>query len=287
MSLLPTKDARPPPAHWGLDKGDAPDETTRLLSRDNSGVSTPPTRYIEVNDFDDKASSISASTTKHYMNASRQGSVASSHARYPGSTHRVGGGLQKDDLESVHSQPKMLISRHGTNYTTKFAHFYGGLQKEDDASNETGSILMEIKDSGEHINGDEQVAAIIYRLFSTPHYGHQHPKTIPELAPERRGKRHRHPTLWSINQFRHWWKTSRLLVRLSGSYGWCQNIVMWSLMAVLDVTEKKGAKGALKQMKRIGRGGENRIFLNERPSLYKDTAYLYCLRTCMGSSCRQ
>lgn len=277
MSLLPAKEARPQSAHRGLDKGDVPGETTRLLSRDNSGVSTPPTHYIDVNDFDDKASSISASTTKNYTYASRQGSVVSSHVRYPSSTHRVGG-LQKDDQESIHSQPKMLISRHGTNYTTKFAHFYGGLQKEDDSSNETTTILMEIKDSGEHV-GDEQVAAIIDRLFSTPHYGHQHPKTIPELAPERRGKRHRNPTLWSINQFRHFWKGSRLLVRLSGSYGWCQNIVTWSLMAVLDVTKKKGAKRALKQMKRIGRGGENRIFLmNVHPFTRTLRIFIACAR---------
>ncbi len=281
MSLLPAKDKRPQVAHWGLNKGNDANETTRLLSRANSGVSTPPTRYIEVNDFDDKASSISVSTTKHFMYASRQGSVASSHARHPSdSTHRYyGRGLYKDDLESVHSQPKMLISRHGTNSTTKFTHYYGGLQKEDDASNESDSILMEIKDSGEHINGDEQVAAIIYRLFSTPHYDHQHPKTIPELTPERRGKRHRHPTLWSINQFRHWWKTSRLLVRLSGSYGWCQNIITWSLMATFDVTEKKGAKGALKQMKRIGRGGGNRVFLmNVHPFTRTLRIFIACAR---------
>lgn len=283
MSLLPTKQPNPNRTRRGLDKGDnsvtESDETTRLLSRQTSGISIPPpTRYVQVGDFDDTASSVSAST-KHY--ASRQGSIVSSHVRHAsGSTHRSGG-LHKDDVGSVHSQPpKILISRHGTNYSTKYAHYYGGLQKEDeDDPNESGRILMEIKDAGEHIDADQQVAAIIYRLFSGPHYDHQHPKTIPELAPEKRGKRHRHPALWSINQFRHWWKTSRLLVRLSGSYGWCHDIVMWTLMGTLDVTTKKGAKGALKQVKRIGRGGPNRIFLkNVHPFTRTLRIFIACAR---------
>jgi len=279
MSLLPAKDSHPLHSRGGLDKGDVSvngsDETTRLLSRHTTGTLSPPTHYVQVDDYDDKASSVTSASVKRYV--SRQGSNVSS--RYTGSTHRTGG-LQKDDRGSTHSQPpKILVSRHGTSYSTKFAHYYGGLQKDEDAPSETGSILMEIKDTEQHIDGDQQVAAIIYRLFSNPHYDHQHPKTIPELAPEKRGKRHRNPILWSINQFRHWWKTSRLLVRLSGSYGWCQDTVTWTFMATLDVTTKKGAKQALKQMKRIGRGGPNRVFLmNVHPFTRTLRIFIACAR---------
>ena len=279
MSLLPTKDSHPLHSRGGLDKGDTSvggsDETTRLLSRHTSGNFSPPASFVQVQgDFDDKASSISSSTRRYF---SRQGSGVSSH--YIGSAHR-GGGLDKDDQqESAHMPPKILVSRHGTSYSTKFAHYYGGLQKDEDAPSEMGSILMEIKETGQHIDADQQVAALIYRLFSAPHYDHQHPKTISELTPEKRGKRHRNPSLYAINQFRHWWKTSRLLVRLSGCYGYCQDTVTWSLLAILDVTTKKGAKGALKQVKRIGRGGPNRIFLlNVHPFTRTLRIFIGCAR---------
>jgi hypothetical protein len=283
MSLLPAKGSSALHSRGGLDKdgGSAggSDETTRLLSGHTSGVSTPvPTAYVVPDDdFDDRASSVTSASTKRYI--SRQGSGVS--LKYVSSTHRAPGGLQKDDAESIHisQSPKILVSRHGTSYSTKFAHYYGGLQKDEDPPSETGSILMEIKDTGEHVDGDRQVGEIIYRLFSYPHYDHQHPKTIPELAPEKRGKRHRNPNLWAINQFRHWWKSSRLLVRLSGSYAWCKDITMWTFMATLDVTRGKGARQALKQVKRIGRGGPNRLFLkNVHPFTRTLRIFIACAR---------
>lgn len=277
MSLLPNKDRQPLHSRGGLDKDDpsfgGSDETTRLLSSgaSDNGIRLTPlhTKYVQVqgeeeDDFDDRASSITSGSTK----------------KYGTSTHHTGGGLQKDNLESTHSQPpKILVSRHGTSYETKFAHYYGGLQKDEDVPSETGSILMEIKDTGQYIDGDQQVAAIIYGLFNAPHFEHQHPKTIPALAPEKRGKRHRNPIIWSINQFRHWWKTSRLLVRLSGAYGWCQDSITWTFMATIDVTRRKGAKAALKQVKKIGRGGPNRLFLkNVHPFTRTLRIFLACAR---------
>lgn len=110
---------------------------------------------------------------------------------------------------------------------------------------------------------DQAVALLVYSLFNVPHTHHHHPKTIPALCPEKRGKRHRHPNVWRMNQFRHWWKTSRLLVRLCGSYEWCHDIIHWTAMGLLDVTQLKGAKKALRHVKRIGRGGPNRDFLKD------------------------
>ncbi|KAI2512599.1 hypothetical protein MHU86_1818 [Fragilaria crotonensis] len=108
---------------------------------------------------------------------------------------------------------------------------------------------------------DLEVRLIIYCLFTVSHYHHQHPKTIPTLCPEQRGKRHRHPALRNANHFRHWWKTSRLLVRLTGSYEFCHSALNWTTMAKLDVTMRKQGKMALRQVKAIGRGGPNRDFL--------------------------
>ena len=45
-----------------------------------------------------------------------------------------------------------------------------------------------------------------------------HPQSLPAFAPFRRTARHRSFYLWWINEFRHWWKSSRLLVRLAGLF---------------------------------------------------------------------
>lgn len=62
---------------------------------------------------------------------------------------------------------------------------------------------------------------------------------------------------------RHWWKTSRLLVRVSGGIVWCQDPVNWVRMAEIKVQKSKGASQGLKVIKRIGRGGPTAIFHNE------------------------
>jgi len=133
-----------------------------------------------------------------------------------------------------------------------------------DEANETTSLLRTSqKQMTSNDNDDHEVVTIIYRLFTVPHPYHQHPKTIPALCPEFRGRRHRNLNVWRLNEFRHWWKSSRLLVRLVGSYEWCHDVVHWTLMATFKVTKQKGAKHAFRQYKAIGRGGPNTDFLSD------------------------
>lgn len=89
-----------------------------------------------------------------------------------------------------------------------------------------------------------------------------YPKTIPTKPPERRGKRHRDANFQRLNDFRHWWKTSRLLVRIAGSLSFAFVYYNWSDILPLLVAQKhKGIKAAVKVEKVIGRGGKNRPFL--------------------------
>eukprot|EP00957_Ditylum_brightwellii_P004893 372942-Ditylum_brightwellii.AAC.1 len=60
------------------------------------------------------------------------------------------------------------------------------------------------------------------KLPESPYDGQNpisHPSTrikfLPIKAPYRRRQRHRSFKLFWINEFRHWWKSSRLLVRLA------------------------------------------------------------------------
>jgi len=111
---------------------------------------------------------------------------------------------------------------------------------------------------------ERQLSEVIWALFMEEHHhSHAHPRTNPQLPPERRFKRHRNYYIWSLNQFRHWWKTSRLLVRVSGGYVYCQDPLNWTTMAIWKVSKDKQAKHALKQMKDIGKGGPIRIFLQK------------------------
>mmetsp|Transcript_59263 Transcript_59263/g.144912 ORF Transcript_59263/g.144912 Transcript_59263/m.144912 type:complete len:878 (-) Transcript_59263:4409-7042(-) len=89
----------------------------------------------------------------------------------------------------------------------------------------------------------------------------QHPKTNPKLPPTLRYKRHRNYYIFELNQFRHWWKTSRLLVRLSGGYEYCLSTLHWTAMGLYNVNKRKQGKHALKAMKTIGRGGVSKDFL--------------------------
>ena len=72
------------------------------------------------------------------------------------------------------------------------------------------------------------VAELIYNLFTKPHHhSHNHPRSTPYLPPQKRYARHRNFWVNLLNNFRHWWKTSRLLVRLSGAYGWIMIPANW------------------------------------------------------------
>lgn len=109
-----------------------------------------------------------------------------------------------------------------------------------------------------------EVAVLIYNLFMHEHHhSHNHPKTSPYLPPEHRFLRHRNFYIWCLNQFRHWWKTSRLLVRLAGGYVYCLDPLLWATMAMWDVQDPTEAKLAWKQSKAIGQGGTIKPFLED------------------------
>jgi polyphosphate kinase 2 (PPK2 family) len=92
-------------------------------------------------------------------------------------------------------------------------------------------------------------------------------KSLPAYAPFRRTERHRSFTLWWINEFRHWWKSSRLLVRLAGL--WTLAITAEFLLKMqMFAPYKKHHKAnihniekAVRIVKKLGRGGPMRWFL--------------------------
>jgi hypothetical protein len=89
-----------------------------------------------------------------------------------------------------------------------------------------------------------------------------YPKTMPNQPPEKRFKRHRATNFRRLNDFRHWWKTSRLLVRIAGTLILFSQLYDWTtLLPKLIQHKKSGLKNALKAMKALGRGGPNRSFL--------------------------
>jgi hypothetical protein len=109
-----------------------------------------------------------------------------------------------------------------------------------------------------------QVAEVFVRLFLEEHpHAHNHPRTNPVLPPEKRFARHRNFYIYWLNQFRHWWKTSRLFIRMSGGVVYCEVRENWRAMGSWDVTAKRQLKAAAKQSKLIGQGGPMKGFLNQ------------------------
>ena len=71
-----------------------------------------------------------------------------------------------------------------------------------------------------------------------------------------------------ISEFRHWWKSSRLLVRLAGLYfvaglNWSAAIDKRYSLTGVDLYRNKGGKFALKLVKLLGHGGPMRGFLKD------------------------
>lgn len=112
-------------------------------------------------------------------------------------------------------------------------------------------------------------------------------KSLPAFAPFRRTDRHRNFYLWWLNEFRHWWKSSRLLVRLAG---------LWTLAITVDFLAKmhsvdpykdprkhkhranvKNSEKAVRVVKKLGRGGEMRWFLQTVQ------VFTRCLRIVIGT----
>lgn len=103
---------------------------------------------------------------------------------------------------------------------------------------------------------------------STATYTHPTPrmKSLPAQTPYRRRARHRSFRLRWINEFRHWWKSSRLLVRLAGLYyttklNWSEAVTKQASLTGLDLARRKGPRWGLKLVKLLGHGGPMRGFL--------------------------
>jgi hypothetical protein len=86
-------------------------------------------------------------------------------------------------------------------------------------------------------------------------------KSIPAYAPYRRMARHRSFYLWWTNEFRHWWKSSRLLVRLGGLDTQARDPIFWAKMVTLNPLRYKSLRKMTKIVKRLGQGGPMRFFL--------------------------
>ena len=99
-------------------------------------------------------------------------------------------------------------------------------QKPKETNPEQGDNNNDNYDTLVVVVDDAQVAACIHQLFADAaaqkgtarggrydskdnEYAYQHPKTNPKLAPTLRYQRHRNYYVYQLNQFRHWWKTSR------------------------------------------------------------------------------
>ena len=87
-------------------------------------------------------------------------------------------------------------------------------------------------------------------------------KSVPAFAPYERAQRNRSKGLIMINDFRHWWKVSRLLVRLAGLWVRTEDDLIWEKMVGIKIWKSKGPRKALKLIKRLGQGGPMRLFLD-------------------------
>jgi hypothetical protein len=73
---------------------------------------------------------------------------------------------------------------------------------------------------------------------------------------------HSHTTYLSNKQeFRHWWKSSRLLVRLGGLYVYSFDPTVAPTILLLDPEKRKTIKKLFKFAKNLGQGGQLRIFV--------------------------
>lgn len=152
------------------------------------------------------------------------------------------------------------------------------LLKKDSSDVEKGSVGM----SYQHMEIDESGVDRSYRHYSPkttrpilatirstftrqvdrPSQRESNTKAVPAFAPYCRLARHRSYQLRWMNEFRHWWKSSRLLVRLGGMWTYATEESNWERITTLNILKKKGPGKALKVIKRLGQGGEMRFFLD-------------------------
>jgi len=114
----------------------------------------------------------------------------------------------------------------------------------------------------------EPINALVPLINGTPPNGtvvHQRPaptvKSIPPFAPYRRLARHRSFYLYWLNEFRHWWKSSRLLVRLGGLLVFALDPLIWEQLTTANFLKRKGRKQSAKLGKHLGQGGPMHGFL--------------------------
>jgi polyphosphate kinase 2 (PPK2 family) len=88
-------------------------------------------------------------------------------------------------------------------------------------------------------------------------------KSVPAFPAHTRQSTRRSFILFWIYQFRHWWKSSRLLVRFAGMYVFAIDPLNWDSMMTLDLLKKKGPKKAMKLIKHLSKGGPISGFLND------------------------
>lgn len=154
----------------------------------------------------------------------------------------------------------------------KDSHHYGALNisaeeasssnNELFRSNESTLTATTIDDAYRHEYSNRYLIANLFARKQSTLNAHLYPKTIPTIPPEKRGKRHRAANFRRMNDFRHWWKTSRLLVRIAGSLCFAFVYYNWSdILPLLAVQKHKSIKAAVKVEKVIGQGGKNRPFL--------------------------
>mmetsp|Transcript_17226 Transcript_17226/g.32607 ORF Transcript_17226/g.32607 Transcript_17226/m.32607 type:complete len:884 (-) Transcript_17226:131-2782(-) len=126
----------------------------------------------------------------------------------------------------------------------------------------TTTTTTAIDDAYRHDYSNRYLIANLFARKESALKAHLYPKTIPTKPPEKRGKRHRAAYFRRMNDFRHWWKTSRLLVRIAGSLCFAFVYYNWSdILPILVAQKHKGIKAAVKVEKVIGQGGKNRPFL--------------------------
>jgi hypothetical protein len=86
-------------------------------------------------------------------------------------------------------------------------------------------------------------------------------KSVPAYTPYCRKARHRNFHLWWLNEFRHWWKSSRLLVRIGGLETLAREY--WISMVDLSPTRyKQAVLRSYKYYKHLGQGGPMRGFMD-------------------------
>lgn len=154
------------------------------------------------------------------------------------------------------------------------------------ATHEETELLVGVPGKPRHV--EYEVAEVVLALFlaeksmepgiiySSGNGDHLHSKSHPAYPPEKRFARHRNFYIWLLNQFRHWWKTSRLLVRLSGAFEFCYNPINWEAMASYNVVKKRQRKMAYHSMKAIGRGGPSSDFLNLVKPVRTTSSLAFC-----------